>query len=325
MRFIIALVLTASCCFGQGKQNVIQSGNLVPPQATFASAPSSPATGAEWTFTDASASGVCTGGGTAIAKCRWSGSAWQAVGGSGGGGGSSISLSTFAARPSCTSAGAVVMFTDSYYNSAFCDGATYHYLFDGVEMFPPDLAATFVSVNLSTATFDSTHGPGVIVNTTDQAHNIKMRATAKPITATWHVILALRIQSAQGGGSSGAFQGIMLRNSASQAIRFFGAASFSPLGMYGLQFSNPTTYSSSFFVGTGGSTPNMQFYGAHAAWIRVGEDGVNRTWDVSLDQGATWINEVTEAVGTGLIPDQVGYFVDGNAASIIALSWQTAP
>lgn len=86
MRLTMALLI-AVACFGQGKQNLIQTGTVVPPQATFASPPTSPVMGAEWTFTDASSAGTCGGGGSAIAKCRWGGSAWQAVGGGGGGGG----------------------------------------------------------------------------------------------------------------------------------------------------------------------------------------------------------------------------------------------
>src|ERR1035438_5341861 len=93
MRFTIAL-LTAAACFGQGKQNVLQTGTVdarnaswVPPTSTFASPPSSPATGSVYIFTDASGVGTCSGGGSALATCRWSGSVWSAVGGGGSGGG----------------------------------------------------------------------------------------------------------------------------------------------------------------------------------------------------------------------------------------------
>lgn len=93
MKIILALLISATC-FGQGKQNVIQTGTVdahsavwIPPTATFASPPSSPPTGAVFTFTDAATVGSCTGGGSALATCRWSGSAYQAVGGGGGGGG----------------------------------------------------------------------------------------------------------------------------------------------------------------------------------------------------------------------------------------------
>jgi hypothetical protein len=91
MRLIIVLSI-AGACFGQGKQNVVQTGvvdahgaNWIPPTSTFASPPSSAATGSVYIFTDASAVGTCSGGGSALATCRWSGSAWQAVGGGGGG------------------------------------------------------------------------------------------------------------------------------------------------------------------------------------------------------------------------------------------------
>lgn len=91
MRLIVVLSI-AGACFGQGKQNVVQTGivdahgaNWIPPAATFASPPSSAATGSVYIFTDAIAVGTCSGGASALAVCRWSGSAWQALGGGGGG------------------------------------------------------------------------------------------------------------------------------------------------------------------------------------------------------------------------------------------------
>ena len=87
MRLIIVLSI-AGACFGQGKQNVVQTGvvdahgaNWIPPTSTFASPPSSPLTGSVYILMDASAVGTCSGGGSAIATCRRSGSAWIAVGG----------------------------------------------------------------------------------------------------------------------------------------------------------------------------------------------------------------------------------------------------
>ncbi|MEO8368098.1 MAG: hypothetical protein ABI806_02710 [Candidatus Solibacter sp.] len=83
-------ILLAIACFGQGKKNVVQTGvvdahgaSWIPPTARFASEPVSPATGSVYLFTDASAVGTCAGGGSALATCRWSGVAWQAVSGSG--------------------------------------------------------------------------------------------------------------------------------------------------------------------------------------------------------------------------------------------------
>jgi hypothetical protein len=123
MRFTIALLIAATC-FGQGKQNVVQTGIVdarsarwIPPTSTFASPPSTPATGSVYIFTDASAVGTCSGGGSALATCRWSGSAWSAVGGGGGGGGTAggstgqvqvNSGGSFAGQTSILSGGALV-------------------------------------------------------------------------------------------------------------------------------------------------------------------------------------------------------------------------
>ena len=126
MRFPIALftvpLLIAAACSGQSKQNIVQTGsvdahgaNWIPPTSTFASPPSSAATGSVYIFTDASAVGTCSGGGSALATCRWSGSAWSAVGGGGGGtaGGSARqvqvnSSGSFAGQSSIFSGGARV-------------------------------------------------------------------------------------------------------------------------------------------------------------------------------------------------------------------------
>ena len=64
MRFIIVLLI-AGACFGQGKQNIVQTGlvdahgaSWIFPSATFASPPSAPATGPVYVFTDASSARI---------------------------------------------------------------------------------------------------------------------------------------------------------------------------------------------------------------------------------------------------------------------------
>jgi hypothetical protein len=118
MRFVLALLIAAAC-FGQNV-NVRQTGTIIPPQATFASPPSSPPAGAEWTFTDATSAGTCSGGGTSIAKCRWSGSAWQAVGAAGGGG----SIATTASALRGNGAGGAIAVTGSGSNYVHVDGTS---------------------------------------------------------------------------------------------------------------------------------------------------------------------------------------------------------
>src|SRR6185369_9953832 len=89
MKKLILLSVVAACCFGQGKQNVVQTGVVdargamwLLPTSTFASPPS-PSTGAVYVFTDAA--GTCAGTGSGLALCRWNGSAWEVLGGATGG------------------------------------------------------------------------------------------------------------------------------------------------------------------------------------------------------------------------------------------------
>jgi hypothetical protein len=67
--------------------NDFSTGRIKYPVATFATPPSSPVTYQVFLFTDASAAGVCSGGGSAFSHCAWNGSAWTPLGGSGSGSG----------------------------------------------------------------------------------------------------------------------------------------------------------------------------------------------------------------------------------------------
>ncbi len=94
MKLTILSIVAVVACFGQGQMNVVKTGaedasalKWIPPTATFASPPSSPLTGSVYFFTDATALGTCSGGGSALATCRWSGSAWAATSGGSGGSG----------------------------------------------------------------------------------------------------------------------------------------------------------------------------------------------------------------------------------------------
>ncbi len=118
MKLIIGFII-AACAYGQGVANYTQTGlvdahgaNWIPPTYTFASPPISPATGTVYIFTDASATGVCTGGGSSLATCRWSGSTYAPVGGGGGAVGP-----TGPTGPSA-SLGAVVPYTSNHTTGA---------------------------------------------------------------------------------------------------------------------------------------------------------------------------------------------------------------
>ena len=69
--------------------NDFSTARFRPPEATFAGAPTSPSIGQVFVFTDAQAAGTCSGGGSARALCRYTGSTYEALGGGTGGPGSS--------------------------------------------------------------------------------------------------------------------------------------------------------------------------------------------------------------------------------------------
>ena len=83
-------------------------GRLRLPEATFANPPSSPLAGQVWLFTDASAQGMCSGGGSATSVCRWTGTAWSASLGGG------VSGTTISGAPSTWPTFATVATSGSY-------------------------------------------------------------------------------------------------------------------------------------------------------------------------------------------------------------------
>src|ERR1035437_6038437 len=103
MRYAIALI-AAAACFGQGKQNVVQTGIVDAhgaswrfPESTFAGLPASAAgnTGWRYTVTDCLTSACTAGGGTVQADLRSSGSAWVVIsGGTSTGGGPTCQYGT---------------------------------------------------------------------------------------------------------------------------------------------------------------------------------------------------------------------------------------
>jgi hypothetical protein len=245
-------------------------------------------------------------------------------GGGGGGGGSTITNSTFAARGTCSSNGALVVFNDSYYNYAFCDGSTFHYELNGKEMVPPDIASTFSSVNLGAATFDSTHGPGIIVNNPgDASPSVKLRCATLP-AAPYHAILAAQAQLANsGGGGINALAGIALRDSASGKIELFGPfnGSGTRSGVVIFSFATATSSPGVVFNHDGssdfGNSPSPAVF-----WMRVSDDNAgNRTWDISPNQGVTWVTLLTEGNTTFLTPNQACFGLNGASTTIAGLHW----
>jgi len=113
MKSIISCIAGAlifmMCCFGQSKQNVLQTGLVDAhgaswrfPESTFAGLPTAAAgnTGWRYTVTDCLTSTCTAGGGSVQADLRSTGSVWVVI--SGGGGGAAPYLSPLTAGPDST-------------------------------------------------------------------------------------------------------------------------------------------------------------------------------------------------------------------------------
>ncbi len=92
MRLTIAMLIAAAC-FGQGKQNMTQTGFIDAhaaswrfPESTYAGlpAPAAANTGWRYTVTDCLTGGCTAGGGSVVVDLRSDGSAWAAISGGGG-------------------------------------------------------------------------------------------------------------------------------------------------------------------------------------------------------------------------------------------------
>jgi hypothetical protein len=105
----LVIFIFMACCFGQNKQNVLQTGLVDAhgaswrfPESTFAGLPTAAAgnTGWRYTVTDCLTSTCTAGGGSVQADLRSTGSVWVVI--SGGGGGAAAYLSPLIAGPDST-------------------------------------------------------------------------------------------------------------------------------------------------------------------------------------------------------------------------------
>ncbi len=106
MKKLTVLILSVTLALGQ-QYNSTQTGrvdasalNIKPAQSVYSSRPGSPFTGQVWIMTDTDCAGSPSGTPT---QCRWSGSTWQATGGSGTGGAGSPSVTPVAVTNGTTS------------------------------------------------------------------------------------------------------------------------------------------------------------------------------------------------------------------------------
>jgi len=216
-----------------------------------------------------------------------------------GGGGGSASSGTFANLPSCTTAGTIYVFTNSYYTSAICDGVSWSYVAPGAgtASLPPSTGWTYV--NQSGATLDASAGPVVWSLPTSGGSGRFILRTPTFTSPPWSYVIGMTVWAANSNfyddglvvraSGSGNFVGVAL---ATGVTRFF------PVG-------GTTDATGAGILNSGGGTP-LRF--------KITNDGVTVSAYVSYtNQPTNWILAGTDTAanlgtidGVGLLAYKIG-------------------
>ena len=240
--------------------------------------------------------------------------------GSGGGGGSGNVTSTgaYGSEPGSPATGDVVFYNNSFYVARW-NGTIWELWGPVFPMTEPDDSA-FSWVNQGGASTDTTKGGIVLTTPAAAAFSLRIRKQAAPATPWKKTIALVPHMNPRGTGASGVY-GALFRESSSGKLH---SLSLWPSGagvqqvLSSTKWTNPTTASATYFS----SNP---YYTALPLFVRLGDDGTNRTIEVSWD-GANFGNEPLHSVGRTdfLTADEWGFFVSapdtGYGMSVTVLS-----
>lgn len=227
---------------------------------------------------------------------------------SGGDGTLSVDTSTyattaqgaFASLPGSCTTGALYAFTDSPYTFARCSATdTWSYWFGGGMATLPSACNAWV--NQGTATLDTTKGgQNIIAVTTAGSYNMRVR-TCGSAPATPYTVSAA-FTAVQPTGNYPAF-GLAWRQSSDGKLVVFGIQGDNTWQLW--RMDSPTAWSA--YENNLGSQP---VHWSTVVWLRIKDDGTNRTYYYSND-GQHWTQiPVTVTRTTFMTADQIGWYVN---------------
>lgn len=171
---------------------------------------------------------------------------------------------------------------------------------------------TWTQTGFGSCTSDTTHG-GVDINNPTAEGSFNIHALLKNTPSTpWHAEFGF-VQVGNTGGN------LMAGPCVSDGTKFaiytshFQAAAVQHVEFYA---SNATTY--------GGFTPinpGILFAWGPVIFVRLGDDGTNRTYDVSCD-GFTWLQVGTEVRTANVTASKVGFYVNGGKQHIRCIHYK---
>lgn len=242
------------------------------------------------------------------------------------GGGGNITLGTYASRPSPGTAGALYYPTDGAIN--FIDnGTAWLPIIDGTLGVQPPAAASFTQGGFQTGTTGvDSHGAVVLTNGSTGGNIIQSMGISITPSTPYTLTVALRSFMWTIANTENANIGIGISNGTLfyvlQAFTFNvpgGIAGNAGAALYVTQYNNRTT------VNTSPASGFFNYSGQAHIWMRIKNDGTNRTWQSSVN-GIDWYVLFTEGHSTFITESQVFFYLDasfGNtqATQVILDSW----
>lgn len=213
----------------------------------------------------------------------------------GGGSGNTVTVGTFAALPVSAPFGSIYQCTDGPYTCIYEAGWKYFYL--GYPVTPPATLSNWIVTNQGPATILSSGGyKSISYPGSTNAHN--WVCLTRAVAAGSSVVVRFRPTVLQGDNNQ---CGMVLRDSVSGKLITWGL-NWSGANLYTQIFTwnSPISFNAQV-QGTLGTAAAIMFC------LRVRDDGVNRYYELSSDNGMSWTCSRFEANSTFITADQVGF------------------
>lgn len=183
----------------------------------------------------------------------------------------------------------------------------------GISLTPPELTNFSTWVNQGSASISEVDGGLILIGGSDASFNIHARVRTVSIPYTFTMGFIGQLSNA----TNDQF-GIVIRQSSDGKMITWGPHEDDIVRWVSFRMTNATTY--------GGTTDVNYLLACHQPmiWLRAANNSTTRTLEISTNMGQNWRVIGSQAAGTHLTEDQVGFFVNGADVQCFAVHWSIA-
>lgn len=227
-----------------------------------------------------------------------------------------ITRAAYASRQAAAKAGRLYFPSDSFYIQR--DNGSSWDAYGSIFPMTEPVSGDFAWINQGGATISTTNGGVFLSIGSASGSNLRIRKKAAPSTP-YHIILSFIPLITV---TSSPLVGFVWRQSSDgKCITYHYTNNGGGDQHYGItKWTNVTTISANYV----GNTAANQFFG-RAVFFRIGDDGTNRTCDVSRDK-QNWLNLHSVGRTDFMTADEVGYFVTNgtgtSSAAMTLIGWE---